>query len=72
MDSRKEIALKIVNNPDGYKVCEGCDSIVVVSTQICPNCHGYRYDITEESVVEQAHILGDREQTSVTAEDLSE
>lgn len=72
MDSRKEIAQKIVKNPDGYKVCEGCDSIVVVSVQICPNCHGYRYDVTEEAVVEQAQILGDREQTSVTAEDLSE
>jgi hypothetical protein len=67
---RTEAAARIANNPSGYKVCEGCDSIVVSGAAICPNCHSYRFDSSHERVVMQARILGAREQTSVTAEDL--
>lgn len=69
--SRIEKAKEIANNPDNYKVCEGCDSIVGSGTIICPNCHGYRFDTAPTRVVDQAVWLGAREQTSVTAEDLS-
>jgi len=67
---RAEAAARIVENPARYKVCEGCDSIVGSGTAICPNCHSFRFDATSERVVTQAHILGAREQTSVTMEDL--
>jgi len=70
-NSRAETAAKIAANPSGYKVCEGCDSIVGAGAALCPNCHSFRFDTTPERVVHQAHILGSREQTSVTAEDLS-
>ena len=70
-NSRAETAAKIAANPAGYKVCEGCDSIVGAGAALCPNCHSFRFDTTPERVVHQAHILGSREQTSVTAEDLS-
>ena len=69
--SRLDKAKEIANNPDNYKVCEGCDSIVGAGANLCPNCHSYRFDATPERVVLQARILGNREQTSVTAEDLS-
>ncbi len=69
--SRIEKAKEIANNPSDYKVCEGCDSIVNSSTTICPNCHGYRFDDGASRVVDQAVWLGQREQTSVTAEDLT-
>ncbi len=69
--NRAAAAAKIAANPTGYKVCEGCDSIVGNATAICPNCHSYRFDASPERVTTQAKILGAREQTSVTASDLS-
>ena len=63
--NRAATAAKIAANP------EGCDSIVGSGTSLCPNCHGYRFDPASERVVHQARILGSREQTSVTADDLN-
>ncbi len=68
---RAATAAKIAANPSGYKVCEGCDSIVGSGTSICPNCHSYRFETSADRVIQQARILGSREQTSVTADDLS-
>ncbi|MFC7336757.1 hypothetical protein ACFQY0_06180 [Haloferula chungangensis] len=70
-ESRKATAARIASNPSGYKVCEGCDSIVGGATMLCPNCHSFRFDDAPERVIEQANILGSREQTSVTSSDLS-
>jgi hypothetical protein len=69
--SRIDKAKEIANNPGDYKVCEGCDSIVGSGTVLCPNCHGYRFDNGASRVVDQAVWLGCREQTSVTADDLT-
>ena len=69
--TRAETAAKIASNPGNYKVCEGCDSIVAKTTAICPNCHSFRFDAEADAVVNQAVILGSREQRSVTAEDLA-
>ncbi len=63
-------AKRIASNPSGYKVCQGCDSIVGSGAVLCPNCHSYRFDASREGVVRQAMLLGGREQSSVTAEDL--
>lgn len=68
--SRAATAAKIIANPSAYKVCEGCDSIVGAGAALCPNCHSFRFDATPERVILQAKILGSREQTSVTADDL--
>ena len=67
---RAASAARIIANPAAYKVCEGCDSIVGAATTLCPNCHSYRFDPSAERVIHQAHILGSREQQSVTAHDL--
>ena len=69
--NRATTAAKIASNPAGYKVCEGCDSIVGSGAAMCPNCHSYRFDPSPVRVVIQARILGSRQQTSVTAGDLS-
>ncbi|BCX49434.1 hypothetical protein HAHE_33420 [Haloferula helveola] len=69
--SRQQKAAEIAANPGGYKVCEGCDSIVGHQVVLCPNCHSFRFDAEPERVVEQANVLGSREQTSVTSSDLS-
>lgn len=67
---RARRAQKIVDNPSKYKICEGCESIVAVKVNICPNCHSYRFEDNQQSVVEQAKALGSREQQSVVSEDL--
>ncbi len=69
--NRAATAAKIASNPTGYKVCEGCDSIVGSGAALCPNCHSYRFETSAERVVQQARILGAREQTTVTASDLA-
>jgi hypothetical protein len=58
-------AAQIVSQPALYKVCEGCESIVVREATTCPNCHGYRFDSDPERVRSQAEILGKRLPTSV-------
>ena len=70
LKERARKAAKIIAKPAEFKVCEGCDSIVAVRVATCPNCHGYRFNEKPESVVEQAHLLASRAQTSVIADDL--
>lgn len=67
---RRRQAEKILENPSHFKICEGCDSIVVKRVAICPGCDSYRFDEAEARVVEQAKILSNKEQTSVLASDL--
>ena len=67
---RARKAARIVANPTDYKICEGCDSIVAQRAATCPNCHGYRFEEDPAAVAEQARLLGTREQTTVSADDL--
>ena len=71
MKARQEAARQIVERPQDFKICEGCESIVVSGVDLCPNCHSYRFNLSEVDVIKQAEILGAREQQSVTSEDLS-
>ena len=68
--ARGKRAAQIAQEPDLYKVCEGCESIVVRDAATCPNCHGYRFDGSAERVREQAEILGKRLPTSVPPSEL--
>ncbi|MFV0337370.1 MAG: hypothetical protein ACK5LK_03900 [Chthoniobacterales bacterium] len=70
LSPRVYAALKIMASPYLYKLCEGCESIVVAHVTSCPNCHGYRFSEDQKELVEQARKLAVREQTSVTEEDL--
>ncbi|MCB1065647.1 MAG: hypothetical protein KDN20_22350 [Verrucomicrobiae bacterium] len=67
---RAKRARRIVRNPNQYKVCLGCDSIVAAKVNLCPNCHSYRFETEESQVVHQAQVLSRRVQHSVVAEDL--
>jgi hypothetical protein len=71
LEHRARQADKIVKNPSKYQVCLGCDSIVAVKAALCPSCHGYRFDTTEELIISQAQELGQRERRSILASDLS-
>jgi rRNA maturation endonuclease Nob1 len=70
LSERAAKAAKIAQQPELYKVCEGCDSIVVRDANTCPSCHGYRFNSEPAVIVAQAKILGSRERTSVLSEDL--
>ena len=70
LSERTAKAAKIAAEPELYKVCEGCDSIVTRRVATCPSCHGYRFVEEAEAVIQQAKILGSREQRSVVTEDL--
>ena len=70
LNERAKKAEKIIARPQGFKVCDGCDSIVTARVATCPNCNGYRFDASADSVIAQAKILATREQTSVAAQDL--
>lgn len=70
LSERAAKAAKIAEEPHLYKVCEGCGSIVAKRAATCPSCHAYRFNEDPEIVVQQAKILGSREQRSVVSEDL--
>ncbi len=70
ISERAAKAAKIANQPDAYKICEGCDSIVAVRVASCPNCHAYRFNHDQEEIRQHALALGAREQASVVADDL--
>lgn len=69
MEERAKRAAQIIASPSGYKVCEGCESIVVRKASTCPNCNGYRFDTTAERIVSQAKLLGSRAATSLSPKD---
>jgi len=70
LSERAARAAKIANQPDAYKICEGCESIVAVRVATCPNCHAYRFDHDVNRIRQHAIALGAREQASVAAQDL--
>ena len=70
LGERARQAAEIVGRPQHYKICEGCESIVARRVPICPNCSGYRFNTARQAIVNQARLLGSREQTGVTAADL--
>ena len=69
LEDRARQADKIVKNPSNYKICEGCDSIVLSKAHTCPNCASYRFLESAAAVVAQARLLGRRERRSVMASD---
>lgn len=70
LEKRAQKAAAIIAEPSGFKVCEGCDSIVRERVACCPNCNGYRFDDSAEAVRAQARILAARPPQSVRPEDL--
>ncbi len=69
-EDRARQADRIVKSPSNYKICEGCDSIVLAKATTCPNCAGYRFTNDSSAVVHQARLLGRRERRSVVHTDL--
>lgn len=70
IEDRARQAHKIIQSPANYKICCGCDSIVLQRAVTCPNCASYRFEENQTLIVEQARILGGRPRTAVLATDL--
>lgn len=70
-NDRARQAEKILQNPGGFKVCEGCGSIVTARTVSCPNCHAYQFDADQARVTNQAQTLARRGGSSVLSSDLA-
>jgi len=71
LNQREQAALVIMKNPENYKVCGGCDSLISHRARICPNCHAYRFDPSPEAVIKQPDLLSRRAQNTVTPDDLT-
>ena len=69
-NDRAKQAEKIARNPQQYKVCEACGSIVTLRAVTCPSCHGYRFDGSLPRVVAQERELALRAANSVLSSDL--
>jgi len=41
----------------GYKVCEGCETLLGEEVYVCPICKAYRFDDTKERIVQTAEEL---------------
>jgi hypothetical protein len=41
----------------GYKVCEGCDSLITEDIYVCPRCKAYRFDDSKKAVLKAADEL---------------
>ena len=69
LEDRAARADKIVRDPGKYKICDGCDSIVLATAATCPSCHAYRFIVDHKSVINQARELGQRERRSLVQDD---
>jgi len=67
---RKAAAKRICENADYYKVCEGCESVVLVESIFCPVCDAYRFDTNIERIKKTVNALATRERTAVLPSDL--
>lgn len=52
--SYEELVEAILRNPENYKMCEGCKSVLEREELMCPHCKAYRFDEDREKVREQA------------------
>jgi hypothetical protein len=70
MEDRARQADLIIRQPEQYKICCGCDSILKARVAVCPNCSTYRFEEASVDVVAQARKLGTRLRTTVICSDL--
>jgi hypothetical protein len=70
MAERARQADLIIREPEKFKICCGCDSILKHRVAVCPNCSTYRFDEAPEDIIAQARKLGSRLRTTVIGSDL--
>jgi len=71
MKKRKAAAKKILARAEFYKVCEGCESVIIFDSAFCPVCNGYRFDDDLRRVKHTIEELAKREQSSILPSDFA-
>jgi rRNA maturation endonuclease Nob1 len=66
---RKKLAEKILKNIYYCKLCEGCESVILIDSIFCPVCDGYRFDKSLEHIEKAVHELANKKQSSVLPAD---
>jgi hypothetical protein len=59
---RRKRAQAIIARPEGFALCEGCESITVRGRNFCPVCLGYRWNYDRVRIVQQAELSSSRPQ----------
>jgi len=67
---RQAAAKKMLRNADLYKVCEGCESVVLFNSVFCPLCSGYRFNEDLSILVQAIKALLKKKNTSIIDSDL--
>ncbi len=67
--NRKKIGDKILKNIKYYKLCEGCESVILIDSIFCPVCDGYRFNTNLDIVRKAVHVLANKKQSSVLPAD---
>lgn len=66
---KADAAEKVCQYARFYKVCEGCESVVIYDEIFCPMCDSYRFDSNEERVKATARELAKRAKSKILSSD---
>jgi hypothetical protein len=55
----EKITEYIISSYFYYKVCEGCESVVLEHRVFCPLCDSYNYDYTFKRIIDRVIELAD-------------
>ena len=66
---RKAAARRILRDIEHYKVCVGCESVILKKDAFCPVCDAYRFNEDTEYTRRVVEELSKREQISVLPSD---
>ena len=58
--ARKNRVKTILEAPENFKVCNGCQSILSLTTVFCPFCKCYGFERDRNQVIAMAEFLSDR------------
>jgi RNA polymerase subunit RPABC4/transcription elongation factor Spt4 len=57
MNTKKPTLDDIKNEIKGswfwYKVCEGCETVILYEETFCPKCRGYRFDENRQRIISE-------------------
>jgi hypothetical protein len=59
-NQRKERCHAVLLEPEKYKICNGCQSLLFAQTIFCPFCNSYGFEHDPEAIRGMASLLGNR------------
>jgi RNA polymerase subunit RPABC4/transcription elongation factor Spt4 len=55
--ARLKIIKRVIENPEAFKACESCDTIVLREEHICPTCGAYRFTKSKKNIIKIAEEI---------------